>query len=74
MIEKMLTNYAKTEQKLEGNSVGLLNVQKRIKLVCGKDYGLSYTENENGGVTAHLLLPLREVERWSNEETKSSSG
>ena len=63
MIEEMLSNYAKKEQKLEGNSIGLLNVQKRIKLLCGKDYGLSYTENENGGVTAHLLLPLKEAEQ-----------
>lgn len=63
MIDVMLNNYAKTEQKLEGNSVGLLNVQKRIKLLCGKEYGLSYTENENGGVTAHLLLPLKEAEQ-----------
>ena len=24
-------------------------------------YGLSYTENDTGGVTAHLLLPIQEV-------------
>ena len=39
---------------------GILNVQKRIKLLCGREYGLSYTENEAGGVTAHILLPLKE--------------
>ena len=43
---------------LEGNSIGILNVQKRIKLLCGKAFGLSYTENEHSGVTAHLLLPM----------------
>lgn len=61
LIDEMLKNYAKKAPKLEGNSIGLLNVQKRIKLLCGKEYGLWYTENENGGVTAHLALPLKEA-------------
>ena len=59
-IDQMLENYAKQPAKLEGNSIGILNVQKRIKLLCGREYGLSYTENETGGVTAHLLLPGKE--------------
>ena len=54
-IDEMLLHYDR-ESKLEGNSIGVLNVQKRIKLLCGKEYGLSYTENEAGGLTAHLLL------------------
>lgn len=61
-IDLMLKNYAKYAPKLEGNSIGVLNVQKRIKLLCGREYGLSYTENEEGGVTAHMLLPMMEEE------------
>ena len=61
-VEAMLRNYAKTPAKLEGNSIGVLNVQKRIKLLCGRDCGLSYTENETGGLTAHLRLPIQEEE------------
>lgn len=57
-IQDMLIHYREKEQKLEGNSIGVLNVQKRIKLLCGKEYGLWYTENENGGATAHMLLPM----------------
>lgn len=57
-IAQMLLYYDRQEAKLEGNSIGVLNVQKRIKLLCGRDYGLSYTENPDGGVTAHLLLPI----------------
>ena len=60
-IEQMLLHYAKEEQKLEGNSIGILNVQKRIKLLCGKEYGLNYTENPEGGVTARIELPWKEV-------------
>ena len=59
-VDEVLRSYAKQPPKLSGNSIGMLNVQKRIKLLCGRDYGLSYTENEAGGVTAHILLPLRE--------------
>ena len=54
-IDEMLLHYD-YKTKLEGNSIGVLNVQKRIKLLCGKAYGLSYTENQEGGLTAHLLL------------------
>ena len=61
-IDQMLLTYAKHPAKLEGNSIGILNVQKRIKLLCGREYGLSYTENQAGGVTAHLLLPINEEE------------
>lgn len=57
-IEELLLHYNEKEQKLEGNSIGILNVQKRIKLLCGKEYGLWYTENEDSGVTAHMLLRM----------------
>ena len=59
-VDEMLLHYDRQAPKLEGNSIGLLNVQKRIKLLCGREYGLSYTENEGGGVTARLLLPIKE--------------
>lgn len=57
-IEDLLLHYNEKEQKLEGDSIGILNVQKRIKLLCGKEYGLWYTENEDCGVTAHMLLHM----------------
>lgn len=61
VIDAMFADYEKKSPKLEENSIGILNIQKRIKLLCGREYGLWYTENEDGGVTAHLLLPLEEV-------------
>ena len=61
-IDELLRGYAKQAPKLTGNSIGILNVQKRIKLLCGREFGLWYTENETGGVTAHILLPLEEEE------------
>ena len=59
-VDEMLKNYAKQAPKLTGNSIGILNVQKRIKLLCGREFGLRYTENPDGGVTARILLPLKE--------------
>ncbi len=59
-VAELLRNYRKAPAKLEGNSIGVLNVQKRIKLLCGPEYGLSYSGNESGGLTAHLLLPIQE--------------
>ena len=59
-IDEMLLHYDKEKTKTE--SIGILNVQKRIKLLCGKEFGLSYTENTYGGVTAHILLPLMREE------------
>ena len=61
-IDQMLLTYAKHPAKLEGNSIGILNVKKRIKLLCGGEYGHTYTENQAGGVTDHLLLPINEEE------------
>lgn len=62
-VNEMLANYAKQKTSLEGNSIGILNVQKRIKLLCGRKYGLWYSKNEGEGATAHLLLPLKETEK-----------
>lgn len=56
-IDEMLMHPDRQEAKLEGNSIGVLNVQKRIRLLCGREYGLHFTENDDGGVTAHLRLP-----------------
>ena len=61
-VDKMLRCYDRQPAKLTGNSIGILNVQKRIKLLCGREYGLWYTENDTGGVTAHMLLPIMEEE------------
>lgn len=62
-IAEMLLHYNRQEARLEGNSIGILNVQKRIKLLCGREYGLWYTENEDGGVTAHLTFPVKRSSR-----------
>ena len=61
-MNRNLREHARQSLKLEGNSIGVLNVQKRIKLLCGGAYGLQYERNEMGGTTAKLLLPIRREE------------
>lgn len=47
----------------EGFGYGVRNVNKRIELLYGKEYGLHYLRNEYGGVTVEIVLPyVTEVE------------
>ena len=59
-VDEMPRDCAKQAPKRTGNSTGILNVQKRIRLLCGRTFGLWYTEHEEGGATAHTLLPPEE--------------
>ena len=43
---------------------GIRNVNKRIELLFGKEYGLHYEQNELGGVTVIIHLPSREVRKY----------
>ena len=59
-VENMLCDYKKFD--MNNKSIGILNVQKRVKMLCGRQYGLSYFNNDKGGLTATLTLPIREYE------------
>jgi two-component system sensor histidine kinase YesM len=41
---------------------GIRNVNRRIEILFGKEYGLHYDKNEMGGVTVNIRLPAREEE------------
>ena len=58
-VDEMLRDCAKQVPKRTG-SIGIRNVQKRIKLLRSRTFGLWYMEHEEGGVTAHILLPPEE--------------
>jgi two-component system sensor histidine kinase YesM len=38
--------------------VGLFNINNRIKLMFGDEYGLSIESRENGGTGVSILLPI----------------
>ncbi|MCR5310422.1 MAG: hypothetical protein K6E32_03245, partial [Lachnospiraceae bacterium] len=39
--------------------VALINIQKRIKLVCGEKYGITVESAEGKGTKVSILLPKR---------------
>ena len=51
---------SKTIVELAGNPRAIKKLTvSQMKLLCGQEFGLSYTENQDGGVTAHILLPIQ---------------
>lgn len=36
---------------------GVRNVNRRIQLFCGENYGLTYMKNQKGGITVRVLIP-----------------
>ena len=43
---------------------GIRNVNRRIEILFGKEYGLHYEKNEMGGVTVTIRLPAHEVNKY----------
>ena len=50
------------EQADKRRSVGLWNVNRRIKLLYGEEYGMSIFSTEGRGTTVELFFPLRPVD------------
>ena len=46
------------KMQVSGEGVGVRNVHERIRLQYGEGYGLRYEQNEQGGLTAVVTLPL----------------
>lgn len=53
-IDKMNEQLSKYEESF---GYGVRNVNKRIQLLYGEEYGLYYLSNETGGVTVEIRLP-----------------
>lgn len=60
-VEKMLGEMADVDGKFgtENKRIGIINVQRRLKMYYSQECGLSYTDNPEGGVTAHILLKTK---------------
>ena len=43
---------------------GIRNVNKRIEILFGKEYGLHYEQNEIGGVTVRIHLPCHMTQKY----------
>lgn len=65
-IEKKINSPEEVFDKKQSGGIGINNVEKRIKLFFGKDYGIKVYKNDEGGLTSVITLPLKN----SNEEGK----
>lgn len=57
--QAILTKDSKFENS-SGSGIGVKNVNERIQLYFGKEYGLRYTSVLGEGTTAELILPIME--------------
>ena len=61
MDEETLAHiYDKHKVNYHSNGVGVYNVQKRLKLYYGEDYGITYTSELGKGSTATITIPGRQ--------------
>ena len=61
MDEETLAHiYDKHKVNYHSNGVGVYNVQKRLKLYYGEDYGITYTSELGKGTTATIKIPGRQ--------------
>ena len=56
-IDEMLLHDKRQSGKVEGSGIGVINVHKRVRRLCGEGCGLSYREGPDG-TTARLLLRI----------------
>lgn len=61
MDEETLAHiYDKHKVNYHSNGVGVYNVQRRLKLYYGEDYGITYTSELGKGTTATITIPGRQ--------------
>ena len=61
MDEETLAHiYDNHKVNYHSNGVGVYNVQKRLKLYYGEDYGITYTSELGKGTTATITIPGRQ--------------
>ena len=54
IFEKHKVNY-------RSNGVGVYNVQKRLQLYYGMDYGITYSSRQGEGTTASIVIPMNMI-------------
>lgn len=62
-ICKLLSKASSPNSQNVTQGIGIYNVNERIRLLCGDEYGLSVNCNEEDGTTFTITLPVRGPER-----------
>lgn len=55
--EQLVHIFEPKEEKKKSNGVGINNVQKRLHLYYGMEYGLTYESEEGMGTTVYICIP-----------------
>ena len=53
-----------TKKGRKSNGVGVPNVQKRLKLYYGEEYGITYKSRKGEGTMAIVMVPLYSKNKW----------
>jgi two-component system sensor histidine kinase YesM len=56
-----LNEQLKNEYQLDGEHVGIFNVNQRIKLLYGDEYGIIINNRENGGLVVSVMFPQDKI-------------
>ena len=59
-VDTLAHIYDRHKVNYHSNGVGVYNVQKRLKLYYGEDYGITYESAEGKGTTATITIPGRQ--------------
>lgn len=57
MEEELLAKVRKQEVKTRGTGIGLYNIDSRIKLLYGEEFGLTIKSKSGMGTQVHLIIP-----------------
>lgn len=55
--DHLLEKLQASEKEAQGLGIGLININQRIRLIFGQDYGI-FLSNENGFAVAAMLIPI----------------
>lgn len=58
--EQLAHIFESKKKKTKSNGVGIINVQNRLHLYYGKEYGLNYESEEGIGTTVYICIPATE--------------
>jgi two-component system sensor histidine kinase YesM len=69
MTEEVLSHiFDEHKHNHKSNGVGVYNVQMRLRLYYGKNYGISYESAPGVGTTATIRIPKRQVQGGYGEK------
>lgn len=58
-IQQKINRYKPTDDFIEDTHIGVINVNRRIKLIFGDDYGITVKSTNNVGTSLHIKLPAQ---------------